>query len=139
MTYTLTFDGQDISFNAQEKDAETIKKIITDLLTGSGFVNLEAEDVKAIVDGEENVVAGEGTASGENRCSDAAHEAVKNLKGAKKLLVAVTSGLDVALSELMGAAVAVEESADPEAELIWGHVIDEAVGDAVKVSVVAAV
>ena len=139
MTYTLNFDGQDISFNAQEKDAQAIKKIINDLLTGSGFVNLEAEDVKAIVDGEENIVAGEGTASGENRCSDAAHEAVKNLKGAKKLLVAVTSGLDVALSELTGAAMAVAEVVDPDAELIWGHVIDEAMGDAVKVSVVAAI
>ncbi len=102
-------------------------------------MNLEAEDVKAIVDGAENVVAGEGTASGENRCSDAAHEAVKNLKGAKKLLAAVTSGLEITLAELTGAAMAVTEAADSDAELIWGHVIDEAMGDAVKVSVVAAV
>ena len=139
MKYTLNFDGQEIAFNAQEKDAETIKKIITDLLTSAGFVNIDPEDVKAIVGGAENVAAGEGTASGENRCSDAAREAAKNLKGAKKLLVSVASGPDIALAEMAGAAAAVQEVADEDAELIWGHVIDEAMGDAVRVSVVAAV
>ena len=139
MKYTVNFDGQEIAFNAQDKDAEAIKRIITDLITGEGFVNIEADDVKEIVDGAENLVAGEGTASGENRCSDAAHEAVKNIKGAKKLLVAVTTGPDIALAEMMGAAMAVQEASDPDAELVWGHVIDEAMGDAVKVSVVAAI
>lgn len=139
MKYTLNFDGQEIAFNAQEKDAELIKKIITDLLTSTGFVNLDPEDVKAIVGGAENVAAGEGTASGENRCSDAARESAKNLKGAKRLLVSVTSGPEIALAEMAGAAAAVQEVADEDAELIWGHVIDEAVGDAVRVSVVAAV
>ena len=139
MKYTLNFDGQDITFNAQEKDAQAITRIITDLLTLEGFVNLDVEDVKAIVDGAENVGAGEGTASGENRCSDAATQAVKDIKGAKKLLVSVMSGVDVTLTELTDAAMAVQEAADPDAELIWGHVIDEAMGDAVKVSVVAAI
>ena len=139
MKYTLNFDGQEITFNAQEKDADTIKKIITDLMTGSGFVKLDIDDVKAIVDGAENVIAGEGTASGKNRCGDAAREAVKNLKSAKKLLVSVTTGLEITLAEMMGAATAVEEVSDPDAELVWGHVIDEAVGDAVKVSVVAVI
>ena len=139
MKHTLTFDGQEIAFNAQEKDAEAIKKIITGLLEGMGFVSLEADDVKAIVDGAENVIAGEGTASGENRCADAAHEAVKDIKGAKKLLVCITSGPDIALAEMTSAATAVMEASDPDAELVWGHVIDEAMGDAVKVSVVVAI
>lgn len=139
MKYTVNFDGQEIAFNAQEKDSEAIKRIITDLLTHDGFVSLDVDDVKAIVDGAENVVAGEGTASGENRCADAANEAVKNFKGAKKLLVAVTSGPDIALAEMTSAAMAVMEASDPDAELVWGHVIDEAMGDAVKVSVVAAI
>ena len=139
MKYTVNFDGQEIAFNAQEKDSEAIKRIITDLLTHGGFVNLDVDDVKAIVDGAENVVAGEGTASGENRCSDAASEAVKDIKDAKKLLVSVTSGVDVMLTELTEAAIVVEEASAPDAELVWGHVIDEAIGDAVKVSVVAAI
>ena len=139
MKYTVNFDGQEIAFNAQEKDSEAIKRIITDLITGEGFVNIEADDVKEIVDGAENLVAGEGTASGENRCSDAAHEAVKNIKGAKKLLVCITSGPDIALAEMMGASMAVQKASDPDAVLVWGHVIDEAMGDAVKVSVAAAV
>ena len=139
MKYTVNFDGQEIAFNAQDKDAEAIKRIITDLITGEGFVNIEADDVKEIVDGAENLVAGEGTASGENRCSDAAHEAVKNIKDAKKLLVAVTTGPEITLAEMVGAATAVMEVPDPDAVLVWGHVIDEAMGDAVKVSVVAAI
>ena len=139
MKYTLNFDGQEITFNAQEKDAELIKKIITDLLASTGFVNLDPEDVKATVDGAENVAAGEGTASGENRCSDAAREAVRNLKGANRLLVCVASGPEIALAEMSGAAAAVQEVADDDTELIWGHVIDEAMGDAVRVSVAAAV
>ena len=139
MKYTVNFDGQEIAFNAQEKDSEAIKRIITDLITGEGFVNIEADDVKEIVDGAENLIAGEGTASGENRCADAANEAVKNLKGAKKLLVCITSGPDIALAEMTSAAMAVMEVSDPDAELVWGHVIDEAIGDAVKVSVAAAV
>ena len=121
------------------QDAETIKKIITGLIEGTGFVNIEPDDVKAIVDGAENVAAGEGTASGENRCADAANEAVKNIKGAKKLLVCITSGPDIALAEMTSAAMAVMEVSDPDAELVWGHVIDEAMGDAVKVSVAAAI
>ena len=139
MKHTLNVDGQEIAFNAQDKDAELIKRIITDLLTHDGFVNLDVDDVKAIVDGAENVVTGEGTASGENRCSDAAHEAVKNIKDAKKLLVAVTTGPEITLAEMVGAATAVMEVPDPDAVLVWGHVIDEAMGDAVKVSVVAAI
>ena len=139
MKYTVNFDGQDIAFSAQEKDSEAIKRIITDLLTHEGFVNLYIDDVKAIVDGEENIAASVGTASGENRCSDAANEAVKNIKGAKKLLVSVTSGPEITLAEMIPAAMAVQEAYDSDAELIWGHVIDEAMGDAVKVSVVAAI
>ena len=139
MKYTLNFDGQDITFNAQEKDAQVITKIITDLLKLEGFVNLDPDDVKAVVDGAENVAAGEGTASGENRCSDAANEAVKNLKDAKKLLVCVASGVDITLTELTDAAMAVMDVSDPDAELIWGHVIDEAMGDSVKVSVIAVI
>ncbi|MBQ7217849.1 MAG: hypothetical protein IJS39_17935 [Synergistaceae bacterium] len=75
-------------------------------------MNLEPEDVKEIVDGAENIIAGEGTASGENRCSDAACEAAKKLKGAKRLLVCVASGPEIALAEMSGAAAAVEKAAD---------------------------
>ena len=137
MRHVLTFDGQEIAFDAQEKDAEIIKRIITDLMTCTGFVNLDLDDVKEIVDGAENVVAGEGTASGENRCADAAREAVKNIYGVNRLLVEVKSGPEVTLMELADAAEMVHETVDPTATLIWGHVIDEAVGDAVSVSVIA--
>ena len=139
MKHTLNIEGTEITFEAKDKDAELIKKIVADLLTLYGFVNLDAEDVKAIVDGEENLVAGEGTASGENRCAAAGSDAVKNIKGAKKLLAAVKTSPEVTLTEMMDAAMAVQEAADPDAVLIWGHVVDEALGDSVRVSVVAAI
>ncbi|MBQ7155901.1 MAG: hypothetical protein IJR85_10165 [Synergistaceae bacterium] len=138
MTQTLTFEGTEISFEASEADAPNIKRIITDLIEKEGFVNIDVDDVKSIVDGEANVVAGEGIGTGDERCSDAALEAVKVIKGAKKLLLAITTGPEISLMEMTGAAMAVEEAADPDASVIWGHVIDEAMGDSVKVSVVAA-
>ena len=78
MKHTLNIEGTEITFEAKDKDAELIKKIVADLLTLDGFVNLDAEDVKAIVDGEENLVAGEGTASGKNRCAAAGSDARMN-------------------------------------------------------------
>ena len=109
MKHTLEFGGREISFDASEQDAQVITRIITGLIDGMGFVNLEADDVKAIIDGAESLAVGEGTASGENRCADAANEAMKNIKGAKKLLVSVASGADVTLAEMVGAAMAVQE------------------------------
>ena len=139
MKQVLTFDGQEIAFNAQEKDAELIKRIINDMITGEGFVNIELDDVKAILDGADNVYAGEGIASGEDRCADAAREAVKNIFNANRILVEVKCSPEVTLSELADAAEMVHEALDPTAELVWGHVIDETMGDDVKVSVIAAV
>ena len=64
---------------------------------------------------------------------------VKDIHGAKKLLVAVKTGTEITLAETAEAAEVITESADPETFVIWGHVIDEAMGDSVKVSIIAAI
>ena len=138
MKHTLTFDGTEISFEAYEADAPTITKVITDLIEKEGFINIDADDVKSVVDGADRVFAGEGIGSGENRCADAALEAVKGIKGATRLLLAITTGPEITLGEMTEAAIAIEESSEPGASVIWGHVIDEAMGDDVRVSIVAA-
>ena len=138
MRHTLNIYGQEIAFNAQEKDAELIKRIITDMMTGEGFFSLNLYDVKYVLDGAENVAAGEGTALGEDRCALAARKAVENIFSANRVIVEVKSGPEVALSELADAADMVQEAVDSTTAFL-GHVIDESIGDAVKVSVIAAI
>ena len=137
MKHTLTFDGQDITFDVQDGRAEAVEGIITSLLSGEGFISLEFDDVKDILDGARDVTCGEGTASGENRCADAARKAIEHITGADRLIVSVQSSPEVTLAELADAAEMVGESVDPTAQLIWAHVIDESLGDSVKVSVIA--
>ncbi|MBQ7545046.1 MAG: hypothetical protein IJT02_08920 [Synergistaceae bacterium] len=138
MKHTFTFDGQELTFSAPDNAAESAKRIITDLLSKAGFINIEFDDIKDILDGARDVAIGEGTASGENRCADAARKAIEHIMDADRLIVSVQSSPDVTLAELADAAEMVGESVDPTAQLIWAHVIDESLGDSVKVSVIAA-
>ena len=138
MKHTLTFDGTDITFEAEEKDVETITRVIMDLLTKEGFVNIDADDVKNVVDGAGRVVAGEGTASGETRCKDAALQAMKDIDDAKAFILNVTTSPEISLGEIIEATEVLMEKADPEAQIIWGHIIDESLGDSVRVSIIAA-
>lgn len=138
MKYTLTFDETPITFQADENDEQTITRIISDLVTREGFVNLEAEDVKAMLDDAPQVVASEATASGENRCSDAALEALKDIDHAKAFILSMTTGPEVSLMEMAAAAEALTAKTDPEAQIIWGHIIDESLGENVRVSIIAA-
>ena len=139
MKHTLTFDGQDITFDVQDGSAEAVTRIATGLLKKEGFVNLDFCDVKAILDGAKNVTVSEGTASGTDRCKLAAQEAAKGIKGAKRLMIAVKTSPDITLAEMADAAEVIAAASDPDAVLIWGHTIDEALGDKVQVSVAAAV
>ena len=137
MTHTLTLNDEAITFEATEYDAEMISGAVKDLLSAEGFVNIDGEDVRYVLDGAERVSAGEGMASGETRFNDAALEAVKNIHDAKRLLVEVRSDVEVTLTEMMDAVIAVKDAADPDADLVWGHVIDENMNGAVKIIVIA--
>ena len=109
-----------------------------DLLTKEGFVKIDADDVKNVVDGAGRVVAGEGTASGVKRCSDAALQALKDIDNAKAFILNITTSPEFSLGEMTEATEVLLEKSDPEAQIIWGHVIDESLGDSVKVSIIAA-
>ncbi|MBQ6774727.1 MAG: hypothetical protein IJP48_11790 [Synergistaceae bacterium] len=141
MTYTITFNGSTISFNAKsQKDAELIKRAINEVLTMNGFVNLDVEDVQAVTDGAEFLTVCEGTGEGDNRAEDSARDALKNMDitSAKKILIAVITGTEITLTEISGAAFTIEESCSPDAQVVWGHALDESVGDKVKTILIAA-
>lgn len=141
MTHDITFKGSTISFNAKsEQDAALIKHAINELLTKTGFVNIDIDDVKAITDGAEFLTAGEGTGEGDNRAEDSARKAIENMNiaDAKKVLIEVVTSSETLLSELSMAALPIEEACSPEAMIIWGHVIEEDLGDKVKTIVIAA-
>ena len=116
---------------------------ITDLITVPGLVNLDFADVRTIMRDAGSALMGIGTASGENRAADAAHAAVSSpllettLDGATGVLLNITGGSNVGLFEVNEAAEVVTSHADPNANVIFGAVIDESMGDEVRVTVIA--
>ena len=140
MTHTLKIDGDVFTFNASsEDDAKLISSVITDLTTKQGFVNLDAQDVHAIIDGAENLIAAQSTASGENRAEKSALEVAKNIKNAKSLLLEIETGDEVTLVEMAQAAEIIEKIADPDAQVIWGHVINQEHGENFTVKIIAVI
>jgi cell division protein FtsZ len=116
---------------------------ITDLITVPGLVNLDFADVRTIMRDAGSALMGIGTATGESRATEAANAAVSSpllettLDGATGVLLNVTGGPDIGLFEVNEAAEVVTGHADPNANVIFGAVIDEAMGDAVRVTVIA--
>jgi cell division protein FtsZ len=116
---------------------------ITDLITVPGLVNLDFADVRTIMRDAGSALMGIGTASGENRATEAANAAVSSpllettLDGATGVLLNVTGGPDIGLFEVNEAAEVVTGHADPNANVIFGAVIDEAMGEEVRVTVIA--
>ncbi len=116
---------------------------ITDLITVPGLVNLDFADVRTIMRDAGSALMGIGTASGENRAADAANAAVSSpllettLDGATGVLLNITGGSDIGLFEVNEAAEVVTGHADPNANVIFGAVIDESMGEEVRVTVIA--
>jgi cell division protein FtsZ len=116
---------------------------ITDLITVPGLVNLDFADVRAIMRDAGSALMGIGAASGENRAAEAARTAVSSpllessIEGATGILLNVSGGSDVGLFEVNEAAEVVTGAADQNANVIFGAVIDEALGDEVRVTVIA--
>ena len=117
---------------------------IVDLIIKEGLINLDFADVRTIMSGMGSAVMGTGEATGERRASMAAEVAIANpllddvsLKGARGLLLSITGGRDLTLYEVDEAASRVREEVDPEANIIVGATFDEALGDRVRVSIVA--
>lgn len=116
---------------------------ITDLITIPGTINVDFADVRTVMKDAGTAMMGIGTASGENRAVEAAIQAISSklldssIAGAKRILVSVAGSSDMGLAEVQEAATTVTESADMDANIIFGSVIDDTLGDQVKVTVIA--
>jgi cell division protein FtsZ len=116
---------------------------ITDLITVPGLVNLDFADVRTIMRDAGSALMGIGSASGDSRASEAARAAVSSpllessIEGATGILLNITGGPEIGLFEVNEAAEVVTSAADQNANIIFGAVIDEAIGDEVRVTVIA--
>jgi cell division protein FtsZ len=117
---------------------------ISDIITVPGQINLDFADVRAVMKGMGQAVMGTGIGEGENRAVEAAQRAVSNplledssIEGAKGVIVNITGGPDLSLAEAAEATALITKVADAEANVIYGIVTDESMGEAVKVTVIA--
>jgi cell division protein FtsZ len=117
---------------------------ISDLVTLPGLINLDFADVRTIMSDAGPALLGIGMATGPNRAVEAAHQAVASplletsMEGARKILLSITGGSELSLFEVNDAAKAVAEAAHPDANIIFGAMVDEKLGeDQVWVTVVA--
>ena len=116
---------------------------ISDLISVPGVINLDFADVRTIMLNQGMAHMGIGCASGENRAEDAAKQAIQSplletsIEGARGIIINITGGSDMGLHEANTAAELVQRSADPEANIIFGTVIDEAMGDELQITVIA--
>jgi len=116
---------------------------ISDLITVPGLINLDFADVKTIMTNAGSALMGIGHGSGETRAAEAARQAImsplleQSIDGARGVLFTITGGPDLTLFEVNEAAEIIHAAADPEANIIFGAVIDERMGGEVKISVIA--
>jgi cell division protein FtsZ len=116
---------------------------ITDLITVPGLINLDFADVRTIMAGAGSSLMGIGIATGENRAAEAARAATSSplletsMKGATGVILSIAGTHDLGLFEVDEAAGIVREAADPDCNVIFGTVVDDALGDNVRVTVIA--
>jgi cell division protein FtsZ len=144
----LNFVDRGTSLNDAFKMADDILRQavqgISDLITVPGEINLDFADVKTIMHGMGMALMGTGVSSGEHRAVEAAQRAISSplleeasIEGAKGVLINITGGRDMTLFEVHEAASIIQEAADEEANIIFGTVIDNAMKDEIKVTVIA--
>src|SRR5207248_2971533 len=116
---------------------------ISDLITVPGLINRDFADVKTIMTNAGSALMGIGHGSGDTRAAEAARQAImsplleQSIEGARGVLFTITGGPDLTLFEVNEAAEIIHAAADPEANIIFGAVIDERMGGEVKISVIA--
>ncbi|HEX2032460.1 MAG TPA: cell division protein FtsZ [Actinomycetota bacterium] len=117
---------------------------ITNLIMTPGLINLDFADVRTVLTGAGSALMGMGNAAGEDRAEEAAKNAISSplleasIEGAKGLLLSIAGGSELTLHEANRAAETITRAAHPEANIIFGAVIDDALGDEVRVTVIAA-
>jgi cell division protein FtsZ len=119
-------------------------KGISDLIMSSGFINLDFADVKRVMAQMGTAIMGTGRAGGENRATQAAKEAINSplledisINGAKGLLMNITGPHDMTMEEIDEASSYIKGEVDNEAEIFWGVVFDDTIGDEVRITVIA--
>ena len=116
---------------------------ITDLITVPGIINLDFADVKTIMKQAGNAMMGIGTSSGDTRAVAAAQQAISSpllessIDGATRVLLSIAGSKDLGIQEISDAADVVANAVDPEANIIFGTVVDESLGDQVRITVIA--
>ena len=116
---------------------------ITDLITVPGLINLDFADVCTIMRGSGTAMMGIGVASGDNRATDAAQDAISSplletsVDGATRVLLSIAGNKDLGITEISDAADLVQSNVDPDANIIFGTTVDESLGDQVRITVIA--
>ena len=116
---------------------------ITDLITVPGVINLDFADVKTIMKQAGTAMMGIGTSSGDTRAVDAAQQAISSrllessIDGATRVLLSIAGSKDLGIQEINDAADLVANAVDPDANIIFGTVVDESLGDQVRITVIA--
>ncbi|TVQ99332.1 MAG: cell division protein FtsZ [Deltaproteobacteria bacterium] len=117
---------------------------ISDLITVGGYVNVDFADVKSVMSDMGMALMGTGRAAGENRAREAAENAISSplledvsIEGATGILINITGGLNLGIQEISAASKLIEEAAHPDANIIFGTVIDDTLEDEIKVTVIA--
>ena len=132
--------NENISWDEQINFSKIIVEGISNLITKAGFVNLDFEDIKAVLHDTGTAFLGTGRAEGDNRAEIAALQALnmcgEEIKKAKRVLINITTGTEVSLGEMSYAAAAIEEIYS-EAQIIWGHIIDDKMGYDLQVFLIA--
>src|SRR5213593_3973225 len=142
VTKPFSFEGAKRRLLAEQGIAELVDKVDT-LITVPGLINLDFADVKTIMTNAGSALMGIGHGSGESRAADAARQAImsplleQSIDGARGVLFTITGGPDLTLFEVNEAAEIIHAAADPEANIIFGAVIDERMQNDVKISVIA--
>jgi len=144
----LSISGKNMTLIEAFKKADEIlfhaAKGISDIIVGHGIINLDFADVRTIMSETGMALMGTGIASGENRSVEAAQKAISSplleditIEGARGLLINITGGQNLTLSEINEATTLVQKEAHEEANIIWGMVIDETMSEEIRVTVIA--
>jgi len=132
------------AFKKADEVLHNAVKGISDTITVSGLINVDFADVRTVMSEMGMALMGEGVAQGENRAVEAAQRAISSplledisIDGARGMLVNVTAGADLTLHEIHEAITLIQESAHPEANVIFGAVIDEDLEEDIRITVIA--
>ncbi|MDR7329735.1 cell division protein FtsZ [Corynebacterium guangdongense] len=143
----LQLGDQDLSmmeaFRAADEVLHNGVQGITNIITIPGIINTDFADVRAVMTDAGSALMGVGSARGDNRVMDATVQAINSpllestMEGAKGVVLSIAGGSDLGLHEVNAANLMVEEKADDDANIIWGAIIDDNLGDEVRVTIIA--